>query len=217
MDVEEAHSDDDGERDDDALDEMYAQYQERKGGTSEALKREARRSRAAKASLAADELMTQSALQDGDMQRYLDQLSEGGTKGQQRHSDSEIEDAEDSSDLDDEEGDERDGLVGAGAAQVEGGSELNASSDAVAARWVGSHALLAEVDEEEEDRMLDAQMAKNSDRVVHQDDGGEQDEHDSGHSEDEERVSRIAQEVLASMPKTDKQKRHEKRKKLMAR
>ena len=74
--------------------------------------------------------------------------------------------------------------------------------------------VMAKVDEEEEERMLDARLGTTA-----QDDADAARNPSSSSDDDDgdSHMSRAAQEVLAAMPKTDKQKRHEARVKLMAR
>ena len=215
--IEEMEGDDEGDDSEDGdhrtsdlmLDRMYAEYQERLGGTSQALKREAKRSHVKKAAQMSDALMTQSAMHDNDMQRYLDQLGSGGTKKLRPDEADEDEDDEDSSssedEADDQRGSEHEGADGAGA---------SGTGEIAAARWVDSHPLLAKIDEEEEERMLDARLGApgHHDGDAAMDASSSSDDDDSGNH-----MSRAAQEVLAAMPKTDKQKRHEARVKLMAR
>ena len=98
-DAEEGDSEDDDARTSDLmLDRMYAEYQDRLGGKSQALKREARRSHVKKAAQMSEALMTQSAMHDNDMQRYLDQLGSGGSK---KHRPDEADESQDDESQDD--------------------------------------------------------------------------------------------------------------------
>ena len=197
------------------LDFLYRRYNERKGDVSGALKRAAKRSKVSKAALVGNELMTQSAQQDGDYQRYLAELGEGGKGGRSDSDDIES----DSSSEDDNVGramhaaDDEDDDDGSGA----GGS----AGEVRAARWFSSHPLLAEVDDEEEDRVMEDAISGASSRfggsrdASHRESSSSSSDSDDSDSTDRQgkRKGAAAAAMLAAMPQTDKQKRSVQRKK----
>eukprot|EP00937_MAST-01D_sp_MAST-1D-sp2_P008002 g8002.t1 len=225
---------------DEQLDAMYTLYNERKGGASKALKRQTKRSHVAQAAAMGDALMTQTALQDSDMTRYLEQLGSGTQKHkpderdhEEGGADDDSED-EDSSSSEEEDGAEEQGYGahGRAAAAAAAGGRASAGARAgertaleqeraaegagevQASRWIGSHPMLAEIDDEEEDRMVTAALGGDGGGEYEGDGSGDDDSDDD---DKDGKVTGIAAEVLAQMPKTDKQKRHEARVKLMAR
>jgi AdoMet-dependent rRNA methyltransferase SPB1 len=204
------------------LDYLYRKFNERKGDISGALKRAVKRSKVAKAAAVGNELMTASAQQDGDYQRYLEELGAGSAKAR-RDSDSDPESASSSEDEDE-------AAMGRSMRDAERAEEMDdgtggSQAEVRAARWFSSHPLLAEVDDEEEERMVDDAMASHgleggsggdagnnrdaSHRFSSSSSSSDDDDSDGG------RGSRTgaADAMLALMPKTDKQMRSEKRKK----
>ncbi|CAM9283832.1 unnamed protein product [Discosporangium mesarthrocarpum] len=214
------------------LNEAYLRYLEAKDDNRTDGTGHLKRSRKAKAAKAAEEEMRDTILYDGDQQRYMEMLGgfgEGGVEDSDVSSDT-------SGDMDEEEDGDSDDIVERRSGQpdkenyVEIGKNLKSQSGArnrhpllaeigtkserqyaAADRWF-SNPLFAGVEAAEEHEKMEVEEKEN-------DSEGENEEKSKGKRArlgDEEEEGEAAA-VLASMPKTDKEKRKEKRKKSIER